>query len=497
MNLADERPRELDDLSVSPDECAVLRCRAAAEMVHSGRYEAAREALGEFWQGTGMRPRVEGLGPRAAAEVLLQAGAVSGWVGASRQAQGAQEAAKDLISESVAVFESLGEAERAAAARSELALCYWREGAYDEARVLLTEALCVLAETGERAKALLRLTTVEFWAGRYTDALALLKENAHLFDERVSHALRGSFHNSLALVLKQLGAVEGRPDFLDRAIIEFTAAIYHQEQAGNERYSATNENNIANLLRTLGRYGEAHEHLDRACAVLTRLKDAGLLAQVDETRARVLIEEGKYAEAERAVARAVRTLETGGAAALLSEALTTQGLVLARTGRAAESVEVLRRAVKVAEESGALCSAGLAALTLIEEHAEDLSLAPEELYALYRRADRLLEEAQHAEGVARLRACARVVMRRLAGAQPGDEGFTIFDAVHELEARLIARALDEADGSVTRAAQMLGLRHQTFLAMLNTRHQKLLVKRKPPGRRLRSIIGKDAESLRR
>ena len=492
MNLADERLKELDDPSLSPDGRALLRSRVSADLINKGQYEAAREALGELWRGIGQRPEIGELEDRTAAEVLLQAGALSGWIGASRQSQGAQAAAKDLISESFSLFESFGETERAAAARSELALCYWREGAYDEARVLLTGALDVLTETTARAKAVLRLNVIEFRSGRYGDSLILLKENAHIFDERLSDALRGSFHNGLALVLKQLGTQEGRPDYLDRAIIEYTAAIYHFEKAGNERYRANNENNLANLLRKMGRYKEAHGHLDRAGTILWRLKDAGLLAQVDETRARVFVDERKYGEADRVITRAVQTLEGGGAAGLLSEALTTQGLVWARLGRNDASIQVLRRAAQVAEEAGALCGAGLAALTLVEEHGERRALSPEEVYALYLRADNLLKDAQHPEAFARLRACARIVMRRLAGVEFGDKNFTIFSAVHELEAKLISQALDEAGGSVTRAAKLLGIRHQTFLSMLNLRHRKLLEKRTPRERRLKSIIKKDA-----
>jgi hypothetical protein len=139
MTLADERLKELDNPSLPADERALLRCRVAADLIHRGQYEAAREALGELWWGIGERPNVEGLDERTAAEVLLQAGALSGWIGASQQTKDAQEAAKDLLSESVSHFESLGESARVAIARSDLALCYWREGAYDEARVLLAD----------------------------------------------------------------------------------------------------------------------------------------------------------------------------------------------------------------------------------------------------------------------------------------------------------------------------------------------------------------------
>jgi DNA-binding NtrC family response regulator len=90
----------------------------------------------------------------------------------------------------------------------------------------------------------------------------------------------------------------------------------------------------------------------------------------------------------------------------------------------------------------------------------------------------------------RLRACARVVLRRLAGVQFGEKNFTLFSAVHELEAKLIEKALEDAGGSVTRAAKLLGIRHQSFITMLNTRHRKLLKKRKPVEKRLRNIIKK-------
>lgn len=493
MTLADQRLQELDNLSLTAGERVLLRCEVSADFVLRGQYEEARDALGELWRGIGLRPKVEGLDERATAEVLLQVGVLSGWLGACKQVSDAQEEAKNLISESATLFETLGEAARAAGARGDLALCYWREGAYDEARALLTDAFEGVTETVWRAKLVTRLATVEFWAGRYNTALALLTEHAHIFDERVSHAIRGSFHNNLALVLKQLGVLQGRPDYLDRAIIEFTAAIHHQEQCGHERFRAMNENNLANLLRELGHYRPAHEHLDRAGAIFRRLNDPGMLAQVDETRASVFIAEKKYREAERVIARAVQTLEANGTDALFADALVTQGVTWARLGNTEGSINALRRAVKVAEGAGARSHAVLAILTLIEEHGTRRMFPQKELYELYLRADSLLQDAQRPETVARLRGCARIVMQRLAGIRPDDKNFTFFGAVQEFEEKLIELALDEAQGSVVRAARLLGLKHQTLSSMLIQRHKKFLEKRTPRVKRLRSIIKEPKE----
>jgi tetratricopeptide (TPR) repeat protein len=241
-------------------------------------------------------------------------------------------------------------------------------------------------------------------------------------------------------------------------------------------------------LHRLGRYGDAHEHLDRAQAIYTRLKDPGNLAQVDETRARVLIGEGKYRDADRIIGGVIKTFEQGGVSGYLADALTIQGVVWARRGIFDDSLKIIGRAVSVAEQSGALASAGLAAITLIEEHGASTRLTLEEIHQAYLRADRLLKDSQDVEDMARVRACARVVMRRLAGVPLNDQNFSFYSAVNEFEAKLIGRALDEAGGSVSRAAKQLGLKHQTLTSILESRHKKLLGKRAPVQKRRRSII---------
>jgi transcriptional regulator with GAF, ATPase, and Fis domain len=138
----------------------------------------------------------------------------------------------------------------------------------------------------------------------------------------------------------------------------------------------------------------------------------------------------------------------------------------------------------------------LALLKLIEEQGATSRLQQSEVYELYQRADGLLKETRDAETLARLRACARVVMRRLAGPEVAHEGFNMYEAVHDFEAKLIGQALEEAGGSVTKAARLLGLTHQTLGTILNTRHKSLADKRTPVRRRLRSIFKEPAGKLR-
>lgn len=137
MTLAQNLLRQLDDPTLNPDERVLLHCQIAADLEHIGQYTAAQDALSELWQGAGRRPSLDGMSESIAAEVLLRVGTLSGCIGSAEQNAGIQAAAKDLINESAERFHSLGKPQKAAMARSDLAICYWREGAYDEARVLL------------------------------------------------------------------------------------------------------------------------------------------------------------------------------------------------------------------------------------------------------------------------------------------------------------------------------------------------------------------------
>jgi tetratricopeptide (TPR) repeat protein len=487
MNLADTKLNQLFNPLLSHEERTLLRCEIAAEYIQIGQYEAAREALYTYWRGTGERPDTQGLRGTTTAELLLQCGTLSGWIGTAKHKQGAQDISKDLISEALRLFEIHGRQTRVAESQYELAICYWRTGAFDEARVVLQEAQ-KLGDDEQKAKILIRGTLIEVSAGRYHDALQMLHQ-VEPFLQIASDDLKGRWHGQMAVVLLKLAKAEQRTDYADRAIIEFTAAIYHYEQAGHERYCATNLNNLAYILYELERYHEAHEYLDRAHKILSRLKDAGILAQVIETQARVFLAEKRYAEALGAINYAVGILEQGGEQALLADGLTVQAIIQIRMQDYTLSLSTFRRAIEIAENAGALESAGLAALSMIEEHG---SRFPDyEIYQVYRRADKLLAATQDAEDIARLRSCARFVMKRLVGKNLKDEGFYLPDVLLDYEARFVQQALEEERGSVTNAAKRLGLSHQRFIYILEARHRELLKKRKPPIKHRRSIIRKE------
>lgn len=171
------------DLSHLPaNERALSRCQTALELKDRGKYDAAQEVMRPLWKRVGDQPDTKGLHPSVAAEVLFCVGVLTGWIGSRNEIKEADDAARDLLTESITFYESVGDLKKIAEVRSELALCYWRAGALDEARIMFKEALQKLtAEGNTRANALLGLSVVEWSAERYNDALKILTVNEPLF----------------------------------------------------------------------------------------------------------------------------------------------------------------------------------------------------------------------------------------------------------------------------------------------------------------------------
>jgi tetratricopeptide (TPR) repeat protein len=185
--------RELDNAKLSVNQRAELCCEAAVQLENKGDYEDARKVLNPYWQRLGETPNLEGLEPTTAGELLLRAGVLTGILGSKHQIPNAQEKAKDLISQSLAVFESRHYKKKTSEAHTELALCYWRAGEINEARDLLEEALAYLTTDSEvKAKAIIRLGIVEHTAGHNEKALRILINHAALFQKIQSHTLKGS-----------------------------------------------------------------------------------------------------------------------------------------------------------------------------------------------------------------------------------------------------------------------------------------------------------------
>lgn len=441
MTLRTSLLRDLENSSISVNSRAELCCEAARQFENKGAYDEARKVLSGYWRRIGEHPKLTDLEPGASAEVLLRAGVLTGIIGSKKQITDAQEKAKDLISESQTIFESLRNIKKVAETQTELALCYWRTGEVNEARDLLKEALSSLTIDSElKAKGIIRLAIVERGAGHHDKALRILTSHASLFDKIHNHTLIGSYHDTLGNALEDLSVLKKRQDYVDRALIEYAASSYHFEKAGHKSYLASVEANLGVLFFKINRCAEAHEHLDRARRIFASLKDFGTIAQVDETRSCVFLQQGRVSEAERVARLAVQNHEKSGRQALLADTLITHGRALARLGSYGAALMAFRRAIDLSARDKNPTRAEDAAFAAFQEIGEHLVVA---------------EDGQ-----------------QLSGRGWSHDKRTI-------EHNLIKAALEQTNGSVTHAARNLGISYQSLNYMLRTRYRDLLEVRTP------------------
>ena len=447
MTLRASRLQQLDDPTLGVNARAELCCDIVREFENKGEYEEAQKVLGEYWQHIDEHPEVGKLDPRVAAEVLLRAGVLTGFIGSKHQLAEAQEKAKDLIFESLSIFQSLSQEHKITEAQTELALCYWRTGENNEARDLLQEALSRLAVDNDvKGKAVVRLAIVETVASECEKALTILADHASLFQNLDNHTLKGAYHVTLGNVLKNLWETETRTEFLDRALVEYAAGSYHFEIAEHRNYLANVENNLGILYFAINRFEEAHQHLDHARRLLDSLEDVTGVAQVDESRACVFLKQGHVVEAEQIVRSAVQTQEQSGRHALLAEALITHGRALARLEKYSEALSAFRRAIQLSEHTGDRNRAAEAAFAVFQEMGQHLAILEGEQFI---------------------------------------SGRTLNEEVSSFEHDTLKLALENAQGSVTRAARSLGMSHQALTYILESRHNDLLKYMKPQRRRSR------------
>jgi DNA-binding NtrC family response regulator len=144
--------------------------------------------------------------------------------------------------------------------------------------------------------------------------------------------------------------------------------------------------------------------------------------------------------------------------------------------------------IEVAQQVGCPKQAGLAALAMIEE-LDDLSI--QTLAVAYERANEWLADSQSPDLLRRINATASKLLARLqieliteeAAESLTNKSLDFDQELLKYENDLIKRALAQVNGSLTRAAALLGMSYQKLGYILETRHKDLLKARTPIRRR--------------
>jgi len=337
------------------------------------------------------------------------------------------------------------------------------------------ESLFYAQSVDSKAIANLNIAMIESLSFRYSSALKFY-EQAYAFIGKISVFTEAKIRNGMGLVYKDIGknlSETERVTYFDKAIIEFEGALICYEEVQNIRSAILARNNIGFLYYSIGLYDEAIGILEIAESEARRIQDKNNLSIVSDTLARAAIAQRNYERAIEIAAASVYYLESCENSNLLATALITYGIALAKGGKIEKSKAVFSQAEEVAVFIQDFISAAAARIFALREMFFEYS--PKErlssyLYAIKNLSgnqdkdisDALRDIAAKIESEIESLASPKVEREPVLPAQP----FSLDEKLKAISREYIETAIRESRGNQSRAAKLLGMSRQTFIARI-------------------------------
>lgn len=335
-------------------------------------------------------------------------------------------------------------------ARRDMAKRLWEEGRLDDARLTLSTVLS--EEMSPVVAVQCFVTEAAFCAdqGSWGESLSALQRAAPLIDGADAYT-QGNFFHQRARVHKKLGDI-------DSALLDYTGAVACYEQAECLEYAGSTNNNLAWLWIEMADLEKAEECINNTLRLYKQIETI-YIGPAHDTLANVLLRKGALRQALEIADLAVK--ESAEKIDWLCDALTTRGSIKA-TMNLAGALADFDEAIRVSEENSLRPAIVAACCALIKT----LPLPVDDLICYYKKAAAI--------GGPDVQRCADVIIDSLPSG-----------TIEEMKVDLIKRALIKCEGSITRAAKMVGLTHKGIDRIINRHPKELLSLRSE--RRFRGI----------
>lgn len=475
--FAVERRYEKFQESVVLDLCEEIhRCETRGDL------RQAIDLLDPYWAGFDGEINLTFLDKIEAANLLLRIGSVISAFGNAEQIKNSQEKSRECLSRAEDIFDELEDSEGKAQCQNKTGVTYWRNGDLETAQIYFRESLFFARSDESKAIADLNIAMIESLNFRYSSALKFY-EKAYRFIGKISVFTEAKIRNGIGLVYKDIGkslSETERVAYFDKAIIEFQGALICYEEAQNSRSAILARNNIGFLYYSIGLYDEALRVLEIAESQARRTGDKNHLSVVSDTLARAFIAKGNYRRAIEIAAASVHYLESFENSNLLATALITYAIALARSGE----IEKAKSSFKQAEEvAGFIQDFTLAAAArLFALHEMFYEYSPKERLSSYLYAVKNLAGSQEKDISDALGDVAAKIEPDIESPAPEVKGkpplpsqpFSLDEQLKAVSREYIEAAINEARGNQSRAAALLGMSRQTFVARVKKDFPDLL-----------------------
>lgn len=309
-------------------------------------FEGFQTALEPIWEDIEKDPDFDRYDAPVKAELLRLSGTLLTSSGRARNKRNYQERGKDLLTNSIEIFEDLGLNEKVAEARVILALCYWNTGEVIECKAILDHAQAEF-ENDRRHPVFLQICInrmkVLVWEKEYEEARSLVNNIAADMEYCPDMRLRVMYHN-------EAGIINWRLKQFDDSVFHYKKAIYFAEHINNQRGVAMHLNNLANTYRDMRLFESSHQHIDASIKIYEKIGDRGWLPHVYDTKAQLYFDEEKFFDSLYVIDKSIEIFLKGEDSSGLIEAYWTKTRTLLRLNKKEEALVIFNDLCRIARE---------------------------------------------------------------------------------------------------------------------------------------------------
>lgn len=384
--------------------------------------DSLRKILLTVWSDHNSLPTFAEYEPAIRAELLRLCGFFLTFYGRSRNRKDYQLQAKNVLTNAIEIFQAERLIDKAAESKIILAFCYWNSGEVSECEALLDLVENDFSENKVHPIYLqiqINRLLVLTWSCKYKEGQKLINEISDEMEFCKDLRLKAMFHSEAGIIFR-------RAELFENALYHYQEALRLATKIRNQRFVALNLNNLSLLYRDIKDFKTSHSFADKSIKFYSDLGDNGWIPHVLDTKALIYIDENKFSKALQAIEDALTYFYQGEDYNGLTAALWTKTQCLLRLGRLEDALVTFGELYKIANEQiGEIA---------VKKFAKNLA---DEIYML----------------------------RHL----PLTEEMTEFKKAR------VAKALIEANGSVSKASKILQLKnHQALSDILNKQFPGLI-----------------------
>lgn len=300
--------------------------------------ESEANILKIFWNDFTVNPETDGLQLEISADIYRLCGKFLSAYGKAKGKTGSdyQERGKDLLFKSIEIFREIGNEEKAALAKCQIALSYFYDGRSSSADAVLSEAerYFKLDKNNPfyleiKINHLIALSNL----GKINECLQIIEFVAPRLESCPDPYLHLMFFNQCGMVFNNAGEH-------NLAEKSFLRAMKTAEASGNRRAVGQISNNLAFTSRKLGEIYQAYDYVRRAIKIADSLKDFGWMANYLDTKASIELELGDLLRALETINLSINFLTETEDVISHIESLNTKIDILLALGKVREALAI-------------------------------------------------------------------------------------------------------------------------------------------------------------